>query len=77
MDVGSPKKVAAFALLAAGGLATPPGAGYQWQQPGRAPVGTPSAQPVATAQISMPPPGSGYAWAQPGCAHAASPDTQP
>jgi len=92
MDASSRKKVVvALAALAAalgfvvvskGLAATPPGAGYRWEQTGCAPVSTPYGQPPASvptvpATILTPAAGSSYAWAQPGCAHGATPGTQP
>ena len=61
----------ALAVGVASGSTPPPGAGYQWAQPGCAPREAPAAQPPASVPISaqaMPLPGMDYAWAQPGTA---------
>ena len=92
MDASTRKRVVvAFAALAAGlgffvvskgFAASPPGAGYRWEQLGCAPVSTPYAQPPASVAvvpgtIVTPAVGSSYVWAQPGCAHVATPGAQP
>jgi hypothetical protein len=70
-----------LAAPAVGATGAPPGSSYQWQQPGSAPVYTPSAQPQLALAVSplvgLHYASSSYAWAQPGTAPVSVPDAQP
>jgi len=70
-----------LAVGIASGATPPPGADYQWAQPGCAVRATPGAQPPSSipiaAVVTTPVVGMDYAWAQPGTAPVDAPYAQP
>jgi hypothetical protein len=74
--------VGACLIVPAAAAQAPPGASYQWAQPGCAPVASPYSQPrvsfTAPAQVVLASPAvTAYFWAQPGSAPVQVPDAQP